>query len=59
MAHSLAPKHGGSGETVAEDGRGPLKLPQDRAAHYRHHVAQIRSLAETEQNAALQSPAHP
>src|SRR2546423_12766395 len=45
MAHSLAPKHGGSGETVAEDGRGPLKLPQDRAAHYRHHVAQIRSLA--------------
>jgi len=22
MAHSLAPKHGGSGETVAEDGRG-------------------------------------
>jgi len=26
--------------------------------HYRHHVAQIRSLAASEQNAALQSPAH-
>jgi len=59
MAHSLARKHGGSGKTAAGDNRGPLKLPQDRAAHYRHHVAQIRSLAETEQNAALQSPAHP
>ena len=31
----------------------PLKSPQDRAAHYRHYAAQIRSLAKNEQNAAL------
>jgi hypothetical protein len=49
MAHSLAPKHGGSGDTAAGDNREPLRSPQAQAAHYRDYAAQIRALAATEQ----------
>jgi hypothetical protein len=48
----------GQGETAAGDNRGPLKSPQAQAAYLPDYAAQIRSVAETEQNAALQSPAH-
>jgi hypothetical protein len=41
------------GETAAEDDRGSLKSPRERAAHYRGYAAQIRTLAEGEQNGAL------
>jgi hypothetical protein len=53
MTHSLAPTRGGSGKIAAGNDRGSLKSPPDRAAHYRDYAAQIRSLAQNEQNAAL------
>jgi hypothetical protein len=53
MADALTSDDSGSGEAAAEEGRGPLKSPRERAAHYRGYAAQIRSLATGEQNGAL------
>ena len=53
MVDALTSDGGGSGETSAEDDRGPLKSPRRRAAHYRGYAGQIRALAEGEQNGAL------
>jgi hypothetical protein len=52
MADALT-SDSGSGEPAAEDNRGSLKSPRERAAHYRHYAAQIRDLAEGEPNGSL------
>jgi len=43
----------GSGEPAAEDDRGSLKSPRERAVHYRHYAAQIRDLAKGEPDGPL------
>jgi hypothetical protein len=53
MADALTSDGSGSGETAAGDDRGSLRSPRERAAHYRGYAAQIRALAEGEQNRAL------
>jgi hypothetical protein len=50
---ALASDDSGSGEAAAEDDRGPLKSPRERAAHYRDYAAQIRDLAQGERNEPL------
>lgn len=53
MADALTPNDGGSGEATTGHDRGPLKPPCEPAAHYRDYAAQIRVLAEGEQNGTL------
>ena len=53
MADALTSDDSGSGEAAAEEDRGSLKSPCERAARYRGYAAQIRALAEGEQNGAL------
>ena len=53
MADALNPGDGGSGEATAGDDRGLPRPARERAAHYRDYAAQIRALAEGEQNGAL------
>jgi hypothetical protein len=53
MADALTPDDGGSGEVTTGHDRGLLKPPRERAAHYRDYAAQIRVLAEGEQNGTL------
>jgi hypothetical protein len=53
MAEALTSDRGRSGEATAEDNRGSLSSPRERAAHYRNYAAQIRGLAASEQNRAL------
>jgi hypothetical protein len=53
MADALSPDDGGSGEATAGDDRGLLKPPRERAVHYRDYAAQVRALAEGEQNGTL------
>jgi hypothetical protein len=50
MADALTSGDSGSGEAAAEEDRGSLKSPRERAAHYRGYAAQIRALATGEQN---------
>jgi hypothetical protein len=53
MVDTLTPDDGGSGEATAGDDRGLLKPPREPVAHYRDYAAQIRVLAEGEQNGTL------
>ena len=53
MPDALTPDDGGSGEVTTGNDRGLLKPPRERAAHYRDYAAQIRVLAEGEQNGTL------